>query len=88
MAKRVRLIVLILSCLGIATNESGFAGLPGGYRNYNGKFDNNVLFCYWWSATENDAEYAWNRYIFYGYANVYRYSRHKEVGFSIRCVKN
>jgi uncharacterized protein (TIGR02145 family) len=48
----------------------------------------NALFGYWWSATENDAEYAWNRYIFYGYANVYRYSRRKEVGFSIRCVKN
>jgi uncharacterized protein (TIGR02145 family) len=71
-----------------ATNESGFTGLPGGYRNYNGNFDNIVLFGYWWSATGNEAAYAWNRYMNYNYAIVYRYSRHKEVGFSIRCIKD
>ena len=71
-----------------ATNESGFTALPGGYRNYNGTFDNIVNFGYWWSATENDAAYAWNRYIFYGYANVYRYFKRKDIGFSVRCVKD
>jgi len=71
-----------------ATNESGFTALPGGYRNYNGTFDNFGNFGYWWSATENDAAYAWNRYMFYGYANVYRYFKHKEVGLSVRCIRD
>jgi len=71
-----------------ATNESGFTGLPGGYRNYNGNFDNIVLFGYWWSATGNEAAYAWNRYMNYNYAIVYRYSRRKEIGYSVRCVKD
>ncbi len=71
-----------------ATNETGFTALPGGYRNYNGRFDNIVNFGYWWSATENDAAYAWNRYMFYGYVNVYRLSRSKEIGYSVRCIKD
>ena len=71
-----------------ATNESGFTALPGGYRNYTGTFDNVVNFGYWWSATESDAANAWNRYMFYLYPNVYRYSRRKEIGYSVRCVKD
>jgi uncharacterized protein (TIGR02145 family) len=71
-----------------ATNESGFTGLPGGYRNYNGNFDNIVLFGYWWSAKGNETAYAWNRYMNYNYAIVYRYSRRKEIGYSVRCLKD
>ena len=35
-----------------ATNESGFAGLPGGYLDYNGPFSNVGSLGGWWSATE------------------------------------
>jgi uncharacterized protein (TIGR02145 family) len=71
-----------------ATNESGFTALPGGYRNYNGTYDNIVNFGYWWTATEKDAVYARNRYMFYLYPNVYSYLRRKDIGYSVRCVKD
>jgi len=36
------------------TNESGFAGLPGGYRDNNGIFNTNIgSIGSWWSLTEN-----------------------------------
>jgi hypothetical protein len=33
-------------------NSSGFTGLPGGYRNYNGSSTHWQL-RYWWSSTED-----------------------------------
>jgi uncharacterized protein (TIGR02145 family) len=36
-----------------ATNESGFAGLPGGYRKGDGTFVNVGSYGYWWSSTED-----------------------------------
>jgi Flp pilus assembly protein TadG len=41
-------------------NSSGFSALPGGYRI--GKVVRStarVTTVYWWSATEDDASYAW-----------------------------
>jgi uncharacterized protein (TIGR02145 family) len=71
-----------------ATNETGFTALPGGIRNYNGSFDYIGSHGYWWSATESGATYAWDRLMNYGYSYVYRSGDGKELGFSVRCVRD
>ena len=37
-----------------ATNESGFTGLPGGYRYYDGVFSNLGSVGVWWSSSEGN----------------------------------
>ena len=71
-----------------ATNETGFTALPDGLRNNNGTFDYIGIAGYWWSATENYADDAWRRSMLYLYNDVYRDSYSKELGFSVRCVRD
>jgi uncharacterized protein (TIGR02145 family) len=72
-----------------ATNETGFTALPGGFRNINGTFNLVGYAGYWWSATEDNATYAWDRVMTYAASsNVNRSSNNKEVGFSVRCVRD
>jgi uncharacterized protein (TIGR02145 family) len=71
-----------------ATNESGFAGLPGGYRASYGTFFNVGNYGYWWSSTELSTTTAWYRYLFYGFGFIFRTSNYKEAGFSVRCLRD
>lgn len=72
-----------------ATNESGFAGLPEGHRNWeNGGFIDLGLFGTWWSATEEDETTAWRRTLYFDDSNIRRFTSHKRDGFSVRCVKD
>jgi uncharacterized protein (TIGR02145 family) len=71
-----------------ATNTSGFAGLPGGFRGFNGSFflvGNDGI---WWSATENDTALAWCRNLFYSNGTIFRSSTNKHFGFSLRCLRD
>ena len=72
-----------------ATNESGFSGLPGGYRTYyDGSFYDIGFRGNWWSSTENDASSAWTRYLYSYDVSVYRASYFKGNGFSVRCLRD
>jgi len=71
-----------------ATNETGFTALPGGNRSENGEFKGLFNYGSWWTATENNAGYAWGRGLTYLNKYVYRDNNFKEVGFSVRCVKD
>jgi uncharacterized protein (TIGR02145 family) len=71
-----------------ATNETGFTALPGGDRSTNGSFNYVGYYGLWWSATEANAGYAWNRNVDYGSSNVYRSKYDKELGFSVRCLRD
>ena len=71
-----------------ATNESGFAGLPGGIRNYDGSFNFIGSFGYWWSSTEFNTTSARYRYLFYNDGFVFRGVYSKGSGFSVRCLRN
>jgi uncharacterized protein (TIGR02145 family) len=71
-----------------ATNSSGFAGIPGGYRNFDGQFLDVGIFGVWWSAGEFDAAYAWPRFLNLYNANVYRYNYNKAYGFSVRLIRD
>lgn len=73
---------------GGATNESNFSALPGGCRYYKGSFENIGLLSYWWTATENNSEDAIYQSVGYGFSNMGSYNYEKEMGFSVRCVKD
>jgi uncharacterized protein (TIGR02145 family) len=71
-----------------ATNETGYTALPGGQRGSDGTFQTINYYGNWWSATEYDTGSAMNRRIFHGDGNVYIIIDSKEVGFSVRCLKD
>jgi uncharacterized protein (TIGR02145 family) len=71
-----------------ATNSSGFSGLPGGSRFYDGSFSNIKNVAYFWSATEFNSFNAWIRYLDSRYVIVDRYGNGKSVGASVRCLKD
>lgn len=72
----------------ISNNSSGFATLPGGYRNAVGTFTGLIDYSFWWSTSAFSAGYVWNRYLYYANKGVYRGSSNENYGFSVRCVKN
>ena len=72
-----------------ATNESGFAGLPGGARFSPGSFFLIGTIGYYWSSTEADtASVAWSRQVNYDNVNVFRLANSKGFGFSVRCLRD
>jgi uncharacterized protein (TIGR02145 family) len=71
-----------------ATNESGFSGLPGGYRNDDGTFSNVGYVGDWWSSTENLTYSARDRNLGYINGGVYRSVSPKDFGFSVRCLRD
>lgn len=69
-------------------NDSGFNSFPGGYRSYNGSFNFEGNFAFFWSSTEFDTYNAWYRtlgfntsYLSIGYVG-------KQSGFSVRFVRD
>ena len=71
-----------------AFGTSGFTALPGGYRNYYGYYDNMTYLAKFWSSSESSSAYAWYRYLYYYYTDVFRYYSSKRYGFSVRCVRD
>jgi uncharacterized protein (TIGR02145 family) len=74
---------------GNGTNSSGFAGLPGGYRNDIGIYRGIGYNGYWWSSTAFDIFYAWYRFLHYNSnKDVNSLYYIKGFGFSVRCIKD
>ena len=72
-----------------ATNESGFSGLAGGYKDKENYFHLIWRYGYWWTSTESFTEFrAWYRGLDYNFPGVLRYRTDKQVGLSVRCVKD
>jgi len=72
-----------------ADNSSGFAALPGGYRfGYDGTFDYLGIVGGYWSSTQNGAFGAWYRSLYYDNASAYRSDDGKQLGLSVRCVRD
>ena len=75
-----------------ASNISGYAARPGGYRSYNGTFNLMRTSGYWWSTSQK----SWYgsepkvlyRYMKYDDRALPRHIAEKTNGFSVRCVKN
>ncbi|MBC8490609.1 MAG: fibrobacter succinogenes major paralogous domain-containing protein, partial [Bacteroidetes bacterium] len=76
---------------GNGTNESGFSGLPGGYRGYDGTVVENIgSYGYWWSTTASTSTRAWIRCLNSYYLGVSRgpVAQNKRFGFSVRLVRD
>jgi uncharacterized protein (TIGR02145 family) len=72
-----------------ATNESGFTGLPGGYRTHDsGVFGDLGFYGGFWSSSQGGTSNAYYRYLLYNRAYMHRSYASKARGFSIRCLKN
>ena len=71
-----------------ATDQVGFTALPAEYRLIQGTFrgmGENALF---WSCTEDDASFAWYRPLYNSSARINRFSDSKQIGMSVRCVRD
>jgi uncharacterized protein (TIGR02145 family) len=74
-----------------ATNESGFTGRPGGYRNnFNGTFGYFGYSGFWWSSSEYNTNTAdsLGRVLAHSDINAYMTLNDKGFGFSVRCLRD
>ena len=71
-----------------SNNASGFSALPAGFRSSSGPFLNLGHHAFFWSATEHDANRAWRRTLGYDRSDVARSHLSKQIGFSVRLVRD
>lgn len=71
-----------------ATNSSGFTGLPGGYRSDIGQFCYITYLGLWWTSTEYNTSVAWYRRLLCYTPAFDRWRFPKQMGFSVRCIKD
>jgi uncharacterized protein (TIGR02145 family) len=72
-----------------ASNESGFTGLPGGFRYTNNSFLQFGGYAFWWSSSEHDnVDFAWYRFLTHDSENAGKYYYNKTFGMSVRLVKD
>jgi uncharacterized protein (TIGR02145 family) len=71
-----------------ATDEVNFTALPSGFRYFEGSFINLGYYSNWWSSTSHNLANAWERNISNINSNIYNFHDYKEVGASIRCLKD
>jgi len=70
-------------------NASGFNALPGGGCHWDGSFNGLSEYGWWWTASEEDTERAWDTSMYYQNAGVSGWSNaEKYNGSSIRCIKD
>jgi len=78
----------------VSNNNSGFTALPGGDRNFDGTgtfygigYNGN-----WWSSTDDrnngNTLIAWARNLYYDGSNVFSFYYYKQIGFSVRCLRD
>ena len=73
---------------GNGTDTYGWLGLPGCYRSSVGYFFYIGGDGFWWSSSQAIAGYAWARSLDGLVGNVYRNYYGKEIGFSVRCLRD
>lgn len=71
-----------------ADDNSGFTGLPGGFRYYYGTFFNLGYLGYWWSSSEANLTTAWSYVVYHYTADIGTSNVYKTFGFSVRLVKD
>jgi uncharacterized protein (TIGR02145 family) len=71
-----------------APNSSGFTGLPGGYRSEIGQFCYKTYLGLWWTSTDYNTTVAWYRRLLCFSPVLDRWRFPKQMGFSVRCIKN
>ena len=71
-----------------ATNEIGFSGFPGGYRDHLGKYDGKRLIGFWWYGNSYNPDQS--SYLLLRNNSGVAETAHlkKTYGLSVRCVKD
>ena len=69
-------------------NSSGWAGLPGGQRGYNGYFMSIGEVGIWWSSSESNTPLAVIRILSYADVRIGRSTGYSYFGYSVRCIKD
>jgi uncharacterized protein (TIGR02145 family) len=71
------------------TNSSGFAGVPGGSRFYDGTYNDIGNYGFWWSSSDEEGSSgAWSRGLVYEFGSANSYNDSKYFGFSVRCLRD
>jgi len=74
---------------GDGTDAYGFSALPGGFAYGYGNPGNHAgEYGMWWSVTENNAENAWGRDMFYTKDGLHKNEYPKTYLLSVRCVQD
>ena len=73
---------------GNGTNTSGFSGLPGGHRFYDGYFSYAGWEGFWWSSSPYNSSFAWLHSLNGSNVNVFHYISGLPAGYSVRCIKD
>jgi uncharacterized protein (TIGR02145 family) len=71
-----------------ATDESGFAALPGGMRELSGAFTGVGNYSDWWTSAESGGESARYLGMRYNGSDVGIFNSPKNTGHYVRCLKN
>ena len=71
---------------GNGTDAYSFSALPAGLRNYNGYYNFEGYYAYFWSSTVSNGNYAYLMYLGYSYDGAGPDNDGKDIGFSVRCV--
>jgi uncharacterized protein (TIGR02145 family) len=72
-----------------ATNETGFNGLPGGFRTLLGTFMHIGNYGYWWTTKDSNNTRAWFNHLVYDNSSIIKYGPIEiNFGFSVRCIKD
>jgi uncharacterized protein (TIGR02145 family) len=74
--------------MGYGTNESGFSGIPAGFRKANGVFGEAGHSSNWWSATDESTSNAFYRRIHHSADTLNNGVYWKREGLSVRCIKD
>lgn len=79
---------------GNGNNQSGFSGLPGGYRSHErpgflgGPFYEEGLSAHFWSTTRYLVDNVWSRNLSSQNSNLGKKSYVRTAGLSVRCIKD
>jgi uncharacterized protein (TIGR02145 family) len=68
-------------------DKFGFSALPGGYR-FLLDFLSRGYRGFWWTSTENTSTTAWSRYTGSNFGQVEQAYLRKDLGFSVRCLRD
>jgi uncharacterized protein (TIGR02145 family) len=74
---------------GTGTNTSGFSALLAGYRTHYGSFEDLSIGAIFWSSTEFNSKYVYFASLYFAGNRInLKNSNFKDVGYSIRCIKD
>jgi uncharacterized protein (TIGR02145 family) len=76
------------SGIGAGTNTSYFSAMLAGYRIYEGRFSGLGYAAVFWSSTDVGNNDACILNMYSNSSGIYIYGNSKELGFSVRCIKD